>query len=131
MGDKINRDKAKVLSRLARIIDIPQDATELEQKAMLFAFEKHSEVNQTRKYSKKPYIVHPAAVAEIVRGVPHTPQMLAAAWLHDTVEDTKATLKDVRELFGREVYMLVEMLTDISRQEDGNRRMRKEIGRAS
>lgn len=129
MRSKTERSKAEALSVLERIIDIPPDATELEQRAMIFAFEKHSEINQIRKYSKKPYIVHPAAVAEIVRGVPHTPPMLAAAWLHDTVEDTKATLEEVRELFGEEVYTLVEMLTDISKPEDGNRRTRKEIDR--
>jgi (p)ppGpp synthase/HD superfamily hydrolase len=96
---------------------------------MVFAYEKHTEVNQVRKYSRRPYIVHPAAVAEIVRSVPHTPEMLAAAWLHDTVEDTKATLEEIRYVFGQEVYKLVEMLTDISKPEDGNRRIRKEIDR--
>lgn len=126
---KSKRSEAETLSALKRIIDVPPDATELEQRAMIFAFEKHSEINQTRKYSKRPYIVHPAAVTEIVRSVPHTPQMLAAAWMHDTVEDTKATLEEVRELFGQEVYTLVEMLTDISKPEDGNRRTRKEMDR--
>jgi (p)ppGpp synthase/HD superfamily hydrolase len=75
------------------------------------------------------YINHPAAVVELVRSVPHTEAMIAAAWLHDTVEDTDATLKEVTELFGVEVGAFVEMLTDVSKPEDGNRAMRKAIDR--
>jgi (p)ppGpp synthase/HD superfamily hydrolase len=122
-------NKKEVLSALKRIIDVPSDASKIEQNAMIFAFEKHSEVNQKRKYSGRHYIVHPAAVADLVRNIDHAPPMLAAAWLHDTVEDTKATLEEVHAMFGQEVYMLVEMLTDISKPEDGNRKRRKEIDR--
>ncbi|HEX6982114.1 MAG TPA: HD domain-containing protein [Balneolaceae bacterium] len=129
MEDENKKSEAMSTSSLKRIISVPSNATDLEQKAMVFAFEKHSEVNQKRKYSGKHYIVHPAAVAELVRSVPHTPQMLAAAWLHDTVEDTKTTLEEVRTLFGQEIYLLVEMLTDVSKPEDGNRRTRKEMDR--
>lgn len=129
MGEKNNKVEPAAVSALKRIVRISSDATDLERKAMVFAFKKHSEVNHTRKYSGKHYIVHPAAVAELVRNVSHTPQMLAAAWLHDTVEDTKATLEQVRKQFGHEVYLLVEMLTDISKPEDGNRKTRKEIDR--
>lgn len=121
--------QADMKSQLKEIVDLPEDPTKLEEKAMLFAFEKHSAIDHKRKYSKKPYIIHPAAVADIVREVEHTPEMLAAAWLHDTVEDTNATLQDIREHFGKIVYELVEMLTDVSKPEDGNRRTRKEMDR--
>ena len=87
---------------------------ELESKAKAFATKKHAEINQVRKYTGEPYINHPASVAEIVRGVPHTEAMLAAAWLHDTVEDTNTTLLDIKDEFGIEVSMFVEMLTDVS-----------------
>lgn len=129
----MEREKGKseitILPVLKRIVDVPSDATDVERKAMIFAFNKHSEVNHKRKYSGKHYIVHPAAVAGLVREVQHTPQMLAAAWLHDTVEDTNATLEQVKTLFGHEVYLLVEMLTDVSKPKDGNRKTRKEIDR--
>lgn len=121
--------EAYTVASLKRMVSISSDVTDVERKAMLFAFKNHSEVNQKRKYNGKHYIVHPAAVAELVRNVKHTPQMLAAAWLHDTVEDTKATLEQVKELFGKEIYLLVEMLTDVSKPEDGNRKTRKEIDR--
>ncbi len=99
----------------------------LEQRAKEFATRKHSEANQVRKYTGEPYINHPASVVEIVRSVAHTEAMLAAAWLHDTVEDTRATLKEIYDLFGPEVCLMVEDLTDISKPEDGNRAARKAI----
>jgi (p)ppGpp synthase/HD superfamily hydrolase len=55
--------------------------------------------------------------------------MIAAAWLHDVVEDTPVTLEDLHSEFGEGIAELVEALTDISRPEDGNRRKRKAIDR--
>jgi (p)ppGpp synthase/HD superfamily hydrolase len=55
--------------------------------------------------------------------------MLAAAYLHDVVEDTPVTIEAVRAAFGPEVGELVDWLTDISRPQDGNRRLRKELDR--
>lgn len=129
MEEENINNKAAVLSDLKEVIEVPSGMTDLEKKAMIFAHRKHEEIDHTRKYSGKPYIVHPSAVVELVRSVEHTPQMLAAAWLHDTVEDTKTSLEQIREVFGEEVYELVEMLTDISEPEDGNRKTRKEIDR--
>lgn len=57
------------------------------------------------------------------------PETIAAAWLHDTVEDTPVTLEDVREAFGEGVAQLVSELTDVSRPSDGNRAARKAIDR--
>lgn len=99
----------------------------LEKLAKDFATHYHGIIDQRRKYTNEPYIVHPAAVVEIVRTVPHTKEMLAAAWLHDVVEDTPATIEEVRNTFGREVAALVEMLTDVSCHADGNRAKRKAI----
>ena len=80
---------------------------------------------QVRKYTGEPYIVHPVAVAGIVRGVPHTPEMIAAAYLHDVVEDTPVTLAEIADSFGPDVAALVWWLTDASKPEDGNRATRK------
>jgi (p)ppGpp synthase/HD superfamily hydrolase len=97
-------------------------------RARSFATAAHA--GQTRKYTGEPYITHCAAVAELVAARPHTPEMLAAAWLHDTVEDTTTTIEDVRGAFGEVVAALVADLTDVSRPEDGNRKARKAIDRA-
>lgn len=101
----------------------------LEARAARYANEQHAAVGQRRKYTNEPYIVHPAAVAEIVKTVPHTEAMVAAAWLHDTVEDTDATIADIEAEFGNEVAELVAWLTAVSQPEDGNRKARKAIDR--
>lgn len=98
-----------------------------ELKARNFAALCHAEVGQVRKYTNEPYINHPAEVVSIIKTVTHTLAMVQAAWLHDTVEDTNITLDDVRLEFGNEVAEMVEMLTDVSRPEDGNRAARKAI----
>jgi (p)ppGpp synthase/HD superfamily hydrolase len=99
----------------------------LEYSAKVYATTCHGLINQRRRYTREHYIVHPAAVVEIVRTVPHTEEMLAAAWLHDTVEDTPATLGEIYHRFGSKVTALVEMLTDVSRPSDGNRAARKAV----
>lgn len=96
-------------------------------KARRFATKAHADKKQYRKYTGQPYIVHPAAVATLVQSVPHTEEQVAAAWLHDTVEDTDVTLEDIKEIFGDKVAELVEMLTDTSKPEDGIRAVRKQL----
>ena len=100
------------------------------ERARVFATAAHAAVAQLRKYTNEPYIVHPAEVVSIVKSVPHTEAMLAAAWLHDTVEDTGVTLETVRAEFGDEVATLVGWLTDVSRPDHGNRAARKAVDRA-
>jgi (p)ppGpp synthase/HD superfamily hydrolase len=100
------------------------------EKARVFATAAHAAVGQLRKYTFEPYIVHPAEVVSIVRTVPHTDAMLAAAWMHDVVEDTGVTLETIRAEFGNEVADLVGWLTDVSRPDHGNRAARKAVDRA-
>lgn len=102
---------------------------DLVERARTFATAAHAAVKQIRKYTGQPYIVHPQAVAGIVQTVPHTPEMIAAAWLHDVVEDTGVTIDNIRSEFGDEVAELVFWLTDQSKPDDGNRAKRKEIDR--
>src|SRR5690606_38890864 len=98
-----------------------------------FAMKAHAEVRnpdgsigQKRKYTGEPYILHPMSVAGIVATTPFaTKTMIAAALLHDVVEDTTYTLKDIEDRFGKEVARLVDWLTDLSTPADGNRAKRK------
>jgi|SRR6185312_11651492 len=85
---------------------------------------------QVRKYTNEPYWLHCREVAFLVEAVGGTEEMICAAWLHDTVEDTPITLADIEVEFGEKVASLVEMLTDVSKPEDGNREVRKAIDRA-
>lgn len=98
--------------------------------AYRFAAAAHARVGQLRKYTGAPYIEHPLAVAETVAGVPHTPEQLAAALLHDTVEDTGVQLSEIERLFGPVVRDYIWFLTDVSRPGDGKRAVRKAIDRA-
>ena len=100
------------------------------RKAQVYAMAAHAAVGQRRKYTNDPYIVHPAEVAKIVAGVPgSTPDMVAAAWLHDVVEDTGCTYNDIHMGFGTDIATLVGWLTDVSKPEDGPRWYRKKLDR--
>ncbi|ORM74747.1 GTP pyrophosphokinase [Pantoea wallisii] len=97
----------------------------LEEQARRYATQAHAAAGQRRKYTDEPYIVHPAAVAELVRSVTDDEEMIAAAWLHDTVEDTPSTLQDIESHFGPRVAGLVDMLTDSAQPQAKNRAARK------
>lgn len=99
------------------------------QKAWVFAMAAHTAVGQKRKYTGEPYIVHPYEVMTIVKSVSHTEDMLAAALLHDVVEDTGVKLVDISLNFGPEIAALVGWMTDVSKHSDGNRATRKAIDR--
>jgi (p)ppGpp synthase/HD superfamily hydrolase len=103
--------------------------SDLVERARDFATRAHQRIGQRRKYSQQPYHVHPEAVARLVADVSDDAEMIAAAWLHDTVEDTPATLDDIEAEFGPAVAQLVEELTDVSKPGDGNRARRKAIDR--
>jgi (p)ppGpp synthase/HD superfamily hydrolase len=109
--------------RSAHIVAIDELESILMTEAIAFATKAHE--GQKRKYSDDDYIVHPIAVMRIVETVPHTFRMKLAALFHDVAEDTKVTLKDIEQEWDKEVADLVEMLTDNSTPEDGNRRARK------
>ena len=103
---------------------------DLIKKASHFATQAHKRINHRRKYTNQPYDVHLKAVAELVQSVSDDPEMIAAAWLHDTVEDTPVTFHDIEKEFGASIAQLVSDLTDVSKASDGNRAVRKAIDRA-
>ena len=92
--------------------------TPLINKAKMLAGKAHE--GQFRKYSGMPYIVHPIEVATIVQTVEHSDEMIAAALLHDVVEDTDYSFEDIAKEVSPEV-------TDVSSPQDGNRKVRKAI----
>ncbi|QHT55862.1 bifunctional (p)ppGpp synthetase/guanosine-3',5'-bis(diphosphate) 3'-pyrophosphohydrolase [Cellulomonas sp. H30R-01] len=87
------------------------DLTVVEQ-AYVVAEKAHR--GQLRK-SGDPYITHPVAVATILAELGMTPSTLAAALLHDTVEDTEYSLDQLRREFGPEVAMLVDGVTKLDK----------------
>jgi (p)ppGpp synthase/HD superfamily hydrolase len=97
-------------------------------KAIRFCIDAHGE--QKRKYTNEPYWHHPVNVSNILidSGISDI-DMVCAAILHDTVEDTDATLRDIQDEFGCRIADLVGWLTDVSKPEDGNRAARKKLDR--
>jgi guanosine-3',5'-bis(diphosphate) 3'-pyrophosphohydrolase len=87
--------------------------TRLVLKALSFAAHKHR--HQVRKGSKPiPYVNHPIALADLLvrTGNVSDPEIIAAALLHDTVEDTCTTLDELKAEFGSQISQLVAELTD-------------------
>ena len=101
----------------------------LAQTALVFATAAHAAVGQMRKYTDDPYIVHPIRVATTVAKFGGTDEMIAAAYLHDVVEDTGVSIDDIQDMFGPVVALIVDGLTDVSVPEDGNRAVRKAMDR--
>jgi len=84
--------------------------TKFLDKAIKFAVDAHS---QTERRGKGfPYIIHPFEAMEIVATMTSDQELLAAAVLHDTVEDTGVTLEDIRREFGNRVASIVEAESD-------------------
>lgn len=108
--------------------------TGLIEKAKRFAIEAHESINHRRKYTDEPYHVHPERVAKLVATVTDKSEVIAAAWLHDVLEDvapTNAIFNDeaIRNLCGEKVLELVFEVTNITTLADGNREKRKAIER--
>ena len=85
--------------------------TSILDRAILFAVNAHQ--GTERRGKGFPYIVHPMEAVEIVATMTTDQELLAAAVLHDTVEDTDVTLDDIRREFGERVAKLVEEESDV------------------
>ncbi len=81
------------------------------ERAFLFACERHAD---QRRQSGEDFIVHPVGVAKICAGMRLDTATLCAALLHDTVEDTSASLTEVRDVFGEEIANLVDGVTKLT-----------------
>ncbi|MDN3517276.1 HD domain-containing protein [Aquisalimonas lutea] len=95
----------------------------LPLEALRFVMERHH--GQVRKYTGEPYLSHLAEVAGLVATVTRAPGVIAAAYLHDIIEDTPTTIDEVAARFGPPVARMVAELTDVSTAADGNRAQRK------
>lgn len=84
--------------------------TGLLDRAIIFAV--HAHHNTERRGKGFPYIVHPMEAVEIVSTITSDQELLAAAALHDTIEDTDVTVEDIRREFGDRVADLVHAESD-------------------
>src|ERR1700681_1277513 len=90
----------------------PQTNEELLNRAFVYAMKAHG--TQTRA-SGDPYFSHPLEVAAILTDLKLDDATIAAALLHDTIEDTKATRAEIDHIFGHEIGLLVEGLTKLKK----------------
>jgi len=92
----------------------PQADEDLLNRAYVFAMKAHG--SQTRA-SGDPYFGHPLEVAGILTGMRLDTASIVTALLHDTVEDTDATIEDIEAKFGKEIARLVDGVTKLTRIE--------------
>lgn len=99
--------------------------------AKYFATGAHSAINQKRKYTNDDYIVHPEEVVnKLIEHRIFDSVTLAAAWLHDTIEDTAVSEPLILANFGKEITGVVVGVTDVSNPADGTREVRKKMEHA-
>ena len=104
----------KALNR--KDFDVLLDETiSLMDRAIIFATRAHS--GTYRKGTQIPYIVHPIEAASIVATMTDDPDMIAAAVLHDVVEDTDATVEEIRFFFNEHIAKLVESESENKRKD--------------
>ena len=85
--------------------------TQLLDRAIVFAVRAHA--GTERRGKGFPYIVHPMEAVEIVATITNDQELLAAAALHDTVEDTGVTTEQIRAEFGERIASLVASESDV------------------
>lgn len=100
----------ELVERVAGYIQNPNET--LLNKAYVYAMQKHGE---QKRASGDPYFSHPLEVAAILTDLHLDEETIAVALLHDTIEDTDATRREIDELFGEKIGHLVEGLTKIKR----------------
>ena len=100
------------LLKKVRTYNSNEDEIELLNNAYNYAYEKHFGV---KRITGDDYIIHPLNVAMILTDINADVSCLAAALLHDVVEDTNTSKERIAELFGEEVALLVDGVTKINR----------------
>ncbi len=118
--DAVEAPQAKSRKQRVRQYDLIEDVKkynpaaneELLNRAYVYAMRAHGE---QKRASGDPYISHPLEVAAILTRLKLDDATIAAALLHDTIEDTDATRAEIDRLFGHEIGLLVEGLTKLKR----------------
>src|SRR5580700_10989753 len=117
VADVLDGSERRLLSDLFAIVSehAADSAVEIDrervQDAFVFACEHHA---AQRRKSGEDFIVHPVGVARICASMRLDTETLCAALLHDTVEDTTASIAEVRERFGEDVASLVDGVTKLT-----------------
>ncbi|EKN64929.1 bifunctional (p)ppGpp synthetase/guanosine-3',5'-bis(diphosphate) 3'-pyrophosphohydrolase [Schinkia azotoformans] len=102
---------------IEQVLDLAGRYLPKEDVAFVEAAYKYAEAAHSEQYRKsgEPYIIHPIQVAGILAELEMDPVAVAAGFLHDVVEDTEVTLKDLEVAFNKEVAMLVDGVTKLGK----------------
>lgn len=109
-------DHKAALEELFRLIKAYNANVDIAAIQAAYEYAEKAHRNQKR-FSGEPYIVHPLEVAKILAQLELDPETIMAGLLHDVVEDTGITLEDIQVKFGKEVALLVDGVTKLSRFE--------------
>ena len=109
-----NADYPRVLGPMIRALQSSHPKADIDLVVRAYTVAEEAHRGQTRK-SGDPYITHPVAVATILAEIGMLPVTLAAALLHDTVEDTDYSLEELTESFGPEVAAMVDGVTKLDK----------------
>lgn len=90
----------------------------------------HAHKGQVRKFTGEPYVTHPIRIGERIDMIVRDEATTCAAYLHDVLEDTAFTHKELVRLFGAEIADVVLGCSKISKKRDGTRAERKAIDNA-
>jgi len=111
----MSEEEVTVDSLIKKVLSYNPDAdVELLRKAYIFSREAHC---SQRRIEGTPYIEHPLSVADILTDMKVDVATIAAGLLHDTIEDTETTPRDIKDIFGEEIAFLVDSLTKLSKIE--------------
>ena len=107
-------EKIITMDQLVQMILTNDKQYDLSKITSAYEFAAKAHEGQTRS-SGQPYIIHPLAVAHILLELGMDTDTICAALLHDVVEDTAATSEELQKRFGRDVAMLVEGVTKLTK----------------
>jgi GTP pyrophosphokinase len=95
---------------------INENYNEADREVLLKAYHYAEEMHKNQKRaSGEPYFTHPCSVAEILIDLGMDTPSVAAAFLHDVIEDTPASSEDIRKMFGDEILTLVDGVTKLDK----------------
>ena len=116
------RPPARIMDIVDLVEEYSPDCSDLLTTAYIFTAKVHK--GQSR-ISGEPYISHPLEVARILAELRQDPETVCAGLLHDTVEDTATTLKEIDEYFGTDVAELVDGVTKLAKIDVSNTQVRQ------
>lgn len=117
-----SRPPARIMDIVDLVEEYSPDCSDLLTKAYIFTAKVHK--GQSR-ISGEPYISHPLEVARLLAELRQDPETVCAGLLHDTVEDTATTLKEIGEHFGKDVSELVDGVTKLAKIDVSNTQVRQ------